>query len=87
LGTRMAGKLLRAMGSAEATFNPSLPELQSHRLPASVAQTIRTRQPTNAANRLAQAAGIRLLTLDEPQYPHAFARFTTPDPPVSSWKN
>ena len=56
LGARMAGKLLRAMGSPEATFNASLTELVSHRLPVVAAQAIHTRQPmSTAAKELAQA--------------------------------
>ena len=79
LGTRVAGKLLRVMGSADAIFNAPLTERRSHRLPAAVGQMIDSRQTINAAKQLvqAQAAGIRLLTWDEPRYPHAFARFTT----------
>jgi DNA processing protein len=83
-GARMAGKLLRAMGSPEAIFNASLTELESHRLPVAVAQAIHTRQPMSAAaKKLAQAAGIRPLSWDKPQYPSASARFTPPPaPPV-----
>jgi DNA processing protein len=69
LDVRMEGKLLRSMGSPEAIFNASLTELESHGLPAAVAQVIHTRQPMGAAKGLAQAAGIRLHTWDEPQYP------------------
>jgi DNA processing protein len=90
LGARMAGKLLRAMGSPEAIFNASLTELESHRLPVAVAQTIHTRQPMSAAAKKlaqAQASGIRLLTWDEPQYPSACVRFTTRAPPVCHWKH
>jgi DNA processing protein len=90
LGARMAGKLLRAMGSPEAIFNASLTELESHRLPAAVAQAIHTRQPMSAAAKelaQAQTAGIRLLTWDEPRYPSACARFTTRPPTVCPWKH
>jgi DNA processing protein len=83
LGARMAGKLLRAMGSPEAIFNASLMELQSHRLPRAVAQLIHSRQPMSAAAKeLAQAhgAGIRLLTWDEPQYPQRLREIY--DPPT-----
>ena len=53
LGARMAGKLLGARGSPDRIFNASLTELESHRLPAAVAQAI------HAAKELAQAqAGI-----------------------------
>jgi DNA processing protein len=91
LGARMAGKLLRAMGGPEAIFNASLTELESHRLPAVVAQAIHTHQPRSpTAKELAQAqaAPIRLLTWDEPQYPRAPARDLRPAaPPVCSWKH
>src|ERR1700683_5408776 len=83
LGARMAGKLLRAMGSPEAIFNASLTELQSHRLPAAVAQVIHTRQSMSAAAKelsQAQAAGIRLLTWDEPQYPPRLREIYDPPP-------
>jgi DNA processing protein len=83
LGARMAGKLLRAMGSPEAIFNASLTELESHRLPAAVAQVIDTRQPMSAAAKelaQAQAAGIRLLTWDEPEYPQRLREIYDPPP-------
>src|ERR1700678_4582411 len=83
LGARMAGKLLRAMGSPEAIFNASLTELESHRLPAAVAQMIHTRQPMSAAAKelaQAQAAGVRLLTWDEPQYPQRLREIYDPPP-------
>jgi DNA processing protein len=83
LGARMAGKLLRAMGSPEAIFNASLTELESHRLPAAVAQMINTRQPMSAAAKelaQAQAAGIRLLTWDEPEYPQRLREIYDPPP-------
>jgi DNA processing protein len=83
LGARMAGKLLRAMGSPAAIFNASLTELESHRLPAAVAQAIHTRQPMSAAAKelaQAQAAGIRLLTWDEPEYPQRLREIYDPPP-------
>ena len=83
LGARMAGKLLRALGSPEAIFNASLTELESHRLPAAVAQAIHTRQPMSAAAKelaQAQAAGIRLLTWDEPEYPQRLREIYDPPP-------
>ncbi|HEY4951500.1 MAG TPA: DNA-processing protein DprA [Candidatus Acidoferrales bacterium] len=83
LGARMAGKLLRAMGSPEAIFNASLTELESHRLPAAVAQVIHTRQPMSAAAKelaQTQAAGIRLLTWDEPEYPQRLREIYNPPP-------
>jgi DNA processing protein len=83
LGARMAGKLLRALGSPEAIFNASLTALESHRLPAAVAQRIHTRQSMSAAAKelaQAQAAGIRLLTWDEPQYPERLREIYDPPP-------
>ena len=83
LGARMAGKLLRAMGSPETIFNASLTELESHRLPAAVAQMIHTRQPMSAAAKelaQAQAAGVRLLTWDEPEYPQRLREIYDPPP-------
>jgi DNA processing protein len=83
LGARMAGKLLRAMGSPETIFNASLTELESHRLPAAVAHIIHTRQPMSAAAKelaQAQAAGIRLLTWDEPEYPQRLREIYDPPP-------
>jgi DNA processing protein len=79
----MAGKLLRAIGSPEAVFNASLTELESHRLPAAVAQAIHTRQPMSAAAKelaQAQAAGIRLLTWEEAEYPRRLREIYDPPP-------
>src|ERR1700734_120609 len=72
LGTRMAGKLLREMGNPLQIFSASLTELESHHLPAAVAQAIHSRRPlSDAAKELAaaQAADCKLLTWDEPEYP------------------
>jgi DNA processing protein len=72
LGARMAGKLLGQFGSPDAIFNASLTALEGQRLPAAVAQAIHARRPlSDAAKELAQAqaAGCRLLTWDEPEYP------------------
>jgi DNA processing protein len=83
LGARMAGKLLRQMGSPEAIFNASLTELEAQRLPAAVAQALHTRQPLSAAAKelaQAQAAGVRLLTWDEPEYPQRLREIYDPPP-------
>src|SRR6202041_3532847 len=83
LGAGMAGKLLRAMRSPEAIFNASLTELESHRLPAAFAQVIHPRQPMSAAAKelaRTQAAGIRLLTWDEPDYPQRLREIYDPPP-------
>ncbi|MGA9182882.1 MAG: DNA-processing protein DprA [Candidatus Acidiferrales bacterium] len=83
LGARMAGKLLTALGSPDRIFSASLTELEAQRLPAAVAQAIHTRQPLSAAAKelaQAQAAGIRLLTWDEPEYPQRLREIYDPPP-------
>jgi len=83
LGARMAGKLLGAFGSPDAIFNASLTALEGQRLPAVVAQAIHTRRPlSDAAKELAQAqaAGCRLLTWDEPEYPARLREIYDPPP-------
>jgi DNA processing protein len=83
LGARMAGRLLRALGSPEAIFDASLTELEGQHLPAAVAQAIHSRQPMSAAAKeLAQSQqeGVRLLTWDEPQYPRLLREIYDPPP-------
>jgi DNA processing protein len=83
LGARMAGKLLGAFGSPDAIFNASLTALEAQRLPAAVAQALHSRRPlSNAAKELAQvqAAGYRLLTWDEPEYPARLKEIYDPPP-------
>jgi len=83
LGARMAGKLLVEFGSPDAIFSASLTALEGQRLPAAVAQAIHLRQPlSDAAKELAQvqAAGCRLLTWDEPEYPRRLREIY--DPPT-----
>ena len=83
LGARMAGKLLVEFGSPDAIFSASLTALEGQRLPAAVAQAIHSRQPlSDAAKELAQvqAAGCRLLTWDEPEYPRRLREIY--DPPT-----
>jgi DNA processing protein len=75
--------LLRQFGSPEAVFNASLTALEGQRLPAAVAQAIHSRQPMSAAAKeLAQAqqAGYRLVTWDEPAYPHLLREIYDPPP-------
>ncbi|HWF39735.1 MAG TPA: DNA-processing protein DprA [Candidatus Acidoferrales bacterium] len=72
LGARTAGKLLSQFGTPDAVFNASLTALEAQHLPAAVAQAIHSRQPMSAAAKeiaQVQAAGCRLLTWDEPEYP------------------
>jgi DNA processing protein len=81
----MAGKLLREFGSPEAVFHASLTALEAQRLPAAVAQAIHSREPlSRAAKELAQVqqAGSRLLTWDEPAYPHLLREIYDPPPVV-----
>jgi len=83
LGARMAGKLLREFGSPDAIFNASLTALEGQHLPAAVAQAIHSRRPlSDAAKELAQAraAGCRLLTWDEPEYPARLREIYDPPP-------
>ena len=83
LGARMAGRLLGAFGSPDAIFNASLTALEGQRLPTAVAQAIHTRRPlSDAAKELAQAqaAGCRLLTWDEPEYPSRLREIYDPPP-------
>ena len=83
LGARMAGKLLGRFGSPDAIFNASLTSLEAERLPAAVAQAIHSGRPlSDAAKELAQAqaAGCRLLTWDEPEYPTRLREIYDPPP-------
>jgi DNA processing protein len=83
LGARMAGKLLREMGNPQQIFNASLTELEGHHLPAAVAQAIHSGRPlSDAAKELAaaQAAGCKLLTWDEPEYPTRLREIYDPPP-------
>ena len=83
LGARMAGKLLRELGSPQAIFHASLTELEAHHLPAAVAQAIHSRRPLSDAARelaAAQAAGVKLLSWDEPEYPARLREIYDPPP-------
>jgi len=83
LGARMAGKLLQEFGSPDAIFSASLTALEGQRLPAAVAQALHSRRPvSDAAKELAQvqAAGCRLLTWDEPEYPQRLKEIYDPPP-------
>ena len=83
LGTRTAGKLLQAFGSPKAVFAASLTALEAHHLSAAVAQAIHSRQPLSAAAKeiaQAQAAGVTLITWDEPDYPQRLLQIFDPPP-------
>jgi DNA processing protein len=79
----MAGGLLREFGTPDAIFNASLTALEGQRPPAAVAQALQSRRPlSDPAKQLAQlqAAGCRLLTWDEPQYPVRLREIYDPPP-------
>lgn len=83
LGARLAGKLLRAIGSAEAVFRASLTELEALRLTAETVQAIHSRKLlADAEKELAQAEklGVRLMHWDEPNYPSRLREIYDPPP-------
>ncbi|MBI3663573.1 MAG: DNA-protecting protein DprA [Acidobacteria bacterium] len=83
LGARHAGKLLRELRSPEAIFAASLTALESFRLPAAVAQAIHSQSPLRDAEKELAAIrknGCRLLTWDEPAYPHLLREIYDPPP-------
>ena len=78
LGARMAGKLLREMGSPQQIFNASLTELEGHHLPAAVAQAIHSGRPlSDAAKGTSRSSSSRL------QAPH-LGRTRVPRPPAGN---
>jgi DNA processing protein len=83
LGARLAGRLLRAFGGPDAVFEASLTELEAQNLPAPVAQAIHSREPLSRAHKeLAELEklGGRLLTWEEPAYPHLLREIYDPPP-------
>ena len=83
LGARHAGKLLRELGSPEAIFAASLTTLESFRLPAAVAQAIKSQSPLRDAEKeLAEIRknGCALLHWDEPAYPQRLREIYDPPP-------
>ena len=83
LGARTAGKLLREFGTPDAIFSASLTSLEGQRVPAAVAQALHSKRPlSDAARELAQAqaAGCRLVTWDEPEYPARLREIYDPPP-------
>ena len=83
LGARTAGRLLLEFGSPDAIFSASLTALEGQRVPAAVAQALHSKRPlSDAAKELAQAqaAGCRLLTWDEPEYPERLREIYDPPP-------
>jgi DNA processing protein len=83
LGARLSGRLLREFRTPDAVFHASLTALEAQRLPAAVAQAIYSKQPLSAAAKelaKAQAAGVRLVTWDEPVYPQRLREIYDPPP-------
>jgi DNA processing protein len=83
LGPRTAGRLLRVYGGPEGIFRASLTELESHRLPVTVAQEIFSQRPLGAAAeelKQVEALGCKLLHWDESEYPHALLQIFDPPP-------
>lgn len=83
LGARNAAKLLRAFGSPEAVFRATLTELEGQHLQAAVAQAIHSGGPMSAAAKelaAVEAAGVRLITWDEPEYPALLREIYDPPP-------
>ena len=83
VGARLAGKLLRQLGSPEAVFRASLTELEAQNLPAAAAQAIHSGEPLKQAEKeiaKAHQIGARLLTWDEPAYPHRLREIYDPPP-------
>ena len=80
LGARMAGKLLREMSSPQQIFNASLTELESHHLPAAVAQAIHSKRPLSDAAKELAAAQASSSPGTNPSTPPACAKSTTHRP-------
>jgi DNA processing protein len=83
LGARLAGRLLRTFGGPEAVFRASLTALEAENLPAPVAQAIYSGSPLKQAEKELselEKIGGRLLTWDEPAYPHLLREIYDPPP-------
>jgi DNA processing protein len=83
LGTRNAGKLLGAFRDPEAIFRAPLTELESHGLPAAVAQAIHSQEPLRQAEReLARVRelGCQLVTWNDAAYPALLREIYDPPP-------
>ena len=83
LGPTRAKHLIEFFGGVEAVFNASLTELEAAGLPAAAAQSLGTGRSLELAQdevAKANAAGVQLLVLDDPQYPARLRQIY--DPPL-----
>jgi DNA processing protein len=83
LGPTRARKLVEHFGSAEAVFRASLTELESAGIPVVSAQSLATGKSAELAREeisQAAAAGVTLLSMDDPSYPPRLKEIY--DPPL-----
>jgi DNA processing protein len=83
LGPTRAKRLVEFFGAAEAVFKATLTELEAAGLPAESAQALATGRSIELAqdeSAKAVAAGIRCITLDDPEYPTRLRQIY--DPPL-----
>ena len=83
LGTGSAVKLIRKLGTPQAVFHSSVPELESHGLRAAVAQSIVSgvafEEAAAEADKV-RAAGAEIITFHDPRYPETLKEIF--DPPL-----
>jgi DNA processing protein len=84
LASRLSARVLRKFGSPEGVFRASLPEIESCRLPAPVAQAIVKKESFKRAEKeldgVRKIANCNLLNWTEPEYPQNLLQIY--DPPV-----
>jgi DNA processing protein len=84
LASRLSARVLRKFGSPEGVFRASLPEIESCRLPAPVAQAIVKKESFKRAEKeldgVRKIADCSLLNWTEPEYPQNLLQIY--DPPV-----
>jgi len=84
LASRLSARVLRKFGSPEGVFRASLPEIESCRLPAPVAQAIVKKESFKRAEKeldgVRKIANCSLLNWTEPEYPQNLLQIY--DPPV-----
>ncbi len=84
LASRLSARVLRRFDSPEGVFRASLPDLESCRLPAQVAQAIVKKESFKRAEKeltgVQKIAGCSLLNWTEPEYPQTLLQIY--DPPV-----
>src|SRR6266852_1683450 len=84
LASRLSARVLRRFDSPEGVFRASIPDLESCRLPAQVAQAIVKKESFKRAEKeltgVQKIAGCSLLNWTEPEYPQTLLQIY--DPPV-----